>query len=257
MPGKTLSYWVSNDFIRQFDNPSILSEFAFKRGIATGNNPLFLRFWFEVDIRKSTLCETGIRKWYPYNKGGEFRKWYGNRDYFINWENDGYAVKHCYNEKGKLASRPQNLEWSFVPNISYSSLTSGLLSFREYSGFINDQAGNYFVPRHSYDRYVAMALLNSTVAQYCISLKNDTLNTTADDFEGSVSTDLMIWDKVSGNRQHQNMYRLGLFETSWDFQRHLVIPAIDQHYLRLADCRHDWERACDERLLSSRPTRKS
>ena len=252
MPGIPFSYWVSKNFINMFSHPSILSEFAFKRGIATGNNPLFLRFWYEVDINLSTLIQGKTKRWFPYNKGGEFRKWYGNREYFVNWENDGWSIKNCYNERGKLASRPQNLEWSFLPNISYSSLTSGLLSFREYVNFINDQAGNYFVPRHEYDRYVAMALLNSCVAQYCISLKNDTLNTTADDFDSiplppindSQTIKQLVIENISICKSDWDS-----FETSWDFQGHpLVIPAIDQHYMRLSDCWRDWERACNERF---------
>ena len=275
MPGKPLSYWVSKSFIRQFSNPSILSEFAFKRGIATGNNPLFLRLWYEVSIGRSTLREGDVSKWYPYNKGGEFRKWYGNRDYFVNWENDGHAIRNYHNDKGKLASRPQNIEWNFVPNISYSSLTSGLLSFREYIGFINDQAGNYFVAKKSFDRYLAMALLNSCVAQYCISLKNDTLNTTADDFNNiplpKLASEAHIIDLVKENIALCKA-DWDSFETSWDFQQHPlvalrgnyeeaevtlyqddlidgivpvefspVLPPIQQAY-------EAWERLCDKRF---------
>ena len=231
MPGKPLSYWVSKGFIRQFSNPSILSEFAFKRGIATGNNPLFLRFWHEVSIERSSLRDTGISKWYPYNKGGEFRKWYGNRDYFVNWEDDGNAIRNYHNDKGKLASRPQNIEWNFVPNISYSSLTSGLLSFREYIGFINDQAGNYFVSKKGFDRHLAMALLNSCVAQYCISLKNDTLNTTADDFNNIPLPELVDKDYII-DLVKENIALCksdwDSFETSWDYMMHPFIAFAQQ-----------------------------
>ena len=228
MPGKPLSYWISKNFIKQFVNPSILSEYAFKRGIATGNNPLFLRYWYEVAISRSTLREGGTNKWFPYNKGGEFRKWYGNRDYFVNWENEGFAIRNYHNDKGKLASRPQNIEWNFVPNISYSSLTSGLLSFREYRDFINDQAGNFFVAKGLYNRYLAMALLNSCVAQYCISLKNDTLNTTADDFNNiplaEVPNPEHIIDLVKENiRICQEDW--DFYETSWDFKEHPFISS--------------------------------
>ena len=255
MPGKPLSYWVSRDFIKQFSNPSILSEFSFKRGIATGNNPLFLRFWQEVSFDRSTLIRGGVDKWYPYNKGGEFRKWYGNREYFVNWENNGAEIRNYHNEKGKLASRPQNIEWNFIPNISYSSLTSGLLSFREYIDFINDQAGNYFVAKGTYNRYVAMALLNSCVAQYCISLKNDTLNTTADDFNN------IPLAEISQQEHIEEIVRLNIqlcrndwdsFETSWDFQFHPLAPMAYERQEQLSAGMNSEERKKAVTLISER-----
>ena len=247
IPGNPLSYWVSKNFIKQFTNPSILSEYSFKRGIATGNNPLFLRYWYEVAINRSTLCKGGVNKWFPYNKGGEFRKWYGNRDYFVNWEDDGFAIRNYYNDKGKLASRPQNIEWNFAPNISYSSLTSGLLSFREYINFINDQAGNYFVATGSYNRHLAMALLNSCVAQYCISLKNDTLNTTADDFNNiplvKVPAPERVIDLVEENiRICRNDW--DSFETSWDFSKHPLVRGLRT----VKESFEAWKLECSDRF---------
>lgn len=222
LPGNTIAYWIDESFLKQYDNPSFLSEFDFKRGIATGNNPLFLRFWYEVDYHKSSLYNVEGAKWFPYNKGGEFRKWYGNREYFVNWENNGDKIRNYYNN-GKLASRPQNIEYNFVPNISYSSLTSGSLSFREYTGFINDQAGNYFVSKGKYNRYIAMGLLNSCVAQYCINLKNNTLNTTADDFRSipivplkdEESIECLVRENIDLCQKEWDCY-----EGSWNFGSH-------------------------------------
>lgn len=256
IPGKPFAYWVSKDFVAQFEKPSFLSEFDFKRGIATGNNPLFLRFWHEVSMENTSLTGSSSPKWFPYNKGGEFRKWYGNRSYFVNWGNDGFAIRNYYN-KGKLASRPQNIDCNFRPNISYSSLTSGSLSFREYVGFINDQAGNYFIAKADYNRYIAMALLNSCVAQYCIGLKNDTLNTTADDFR---SIPLAIFD---GKFDIEALVRHNIdlckedwdsFEVSWDFKSHPLLAMIpkggagfERENIYLSECYQLWESECLER----------
>ena len=101
----------------------------FKRGIGTGDNSRFLRFWNEIKYTKLNS------KWIKHNKGGEFRRWFGNREYVINWQNEGFEIKNLKDSNGKLRSRPQNLEFNFKPNISYSSLTSGKISFRKFNGF--------------------------------------------------------------------------------------------------------------------------
>lgn len=72
------------------------------------------------------------KKWYPFNKGGEFRRWYGNREYILLWENDGQEIKNFKDTKGKLKSRPQNLEYNFKPALSWSLITSGEFSVRYY-----------------------------------------------------------------------------------------------------------------------------
>lgn len=246
IPGSPVAYWVSDVFLQHFSKPSFLSEFDFKRGIATGNNSLFLRFWFEISIDKFLVFNKFSAKWFPYNKGGEFRKWYGNREYVVNWLNEGKAIRE-YTNNGKLASRPQNIDCNFKPNISYSSLTSSSLSFREYVGFINDQAGNYFIPKHGYNRYIAMALLNSRVAQYCISLKNDTLNTTAEDFKGIPLEDFPHVDFIL-QIVHENiefcMQDWDSFETSWDFTRHPLVRGA----ATVAEAFAAWESECNGRF---------
>ncbi|HCW72428.1 MAG TPA: hypothetical protein DHM90_00105, partial [Clostridiaceae bacterium] len=107
-------------------NQSLFTEYYdFKRGIATGNNDLFIRFWWEVVFASNKSSQTmQSNKWYPYNKGGESRKWYGNREYLVNWESDGQAIRAYTNSAGKQGSRPQNTAFNFLENISYSSLAS-------------------------------------------------------------------------------------------------------------------------------------
>lgn len=247
IPGSPIAYWVNKKFINQFDLPSFLSEFSFKRGIATGNNPLFIRFWYEVCDRNISFFDKKDVKWFPYNKGGEFRKWYGNRNYVVNWENDGYAIKNYYNNR-KLASRPQNVEFNFIPNISYSSITSGKLSFREYTGFINDQAGNYFVTINNYNKNIALGLLNSCVTQYCISLKNDTLNTTADDFRSIPLTTFEnsnFIDKIVTNNINLCCNDWNAFETSWDFTVH---PLVKNKVNTISEAYSLWDSECNDRF---------
>ena len=253
MPGCPVAYWVSDSFVALFNNSLFTDFYDFKRGIATGNNDLFLRFWWEVAEIKTSLTSSDYsiknRKWYPYNKGGEARKWYGNREYLVNWENDGHAIRTYTNSAGKQGSRPQNTAFNFSENISYSSLASGDLSFRSYKGFINDQAGNYFISKGSLTYSFAMALLNSCVSAFCMGLQNPTLNTTADDFNGipvpsfateTISTvNSISLDNISTSRADWDS-----FETSWDFKRHPLLCG--EHTVAAAFAK--WEREAAERF---------
>lgn len=118
-------------------------------GLQTGDNSKFVRYWYEVDFDKigfevdSADDTADLRfKWYPYNKGGDFRKWYGNQDFVVNWENNGEEIRNFKDGNGSLRSRPQNTKNYFKPSISWSDVTSGDISFRYYDkGFIYDVTG--------------------------------------------------------------------------------------------------------------------
>src|SRR5690606_29228453 len=86
-----------------------------KQGIKTGDNTKFIKYWHEISRRK--LCV----KWFPVEKGGDFRKWYGNNIFVLNWENDGFEIKNFRNEQGRLKSRPQNLGYFFTEGITWST----------------------------------------------------------------------------------------------------------------------------------------
>jgi hypothetical protein len=223
IPGSPVAYWVSQKVFDLFGQDNFLDYFSFKRGVATGDNDRFLRMWYEVGKNKcSILGEQKNTKWFPYNKGGEYRKWFGNREYLVNWENDGAEIKN-YTKNGRVASRPQNIAFNFCENISYSSLTSGSLSFRHYSGFINDQAGNYFIKVGNSSYLYGLGLLNSKIADFYIGIKNSTLNTTADDFAGipicinHLSSDAV--EHLVAECEDESKKDWDFYETSWDFKR--------------------------------------
>ena len=225
--GAPVAYWVSQKVFDLFGQDNFLDYFSFKRGVATGDNDRFLRMWYEVGKDKcSILGEQKNPKWFPYNKGGEYRKWFGNREYLVNWENDGAEIKN-YTKNGRVASRPQNIAFNFCENISYSSLTSGSLSFRHYSGFINDQAGNYFIKVGNSSYLYGLGLLNSKIADFCIGIKNSTLNTTADDFAGipicinHLSSDAV--EHLVAECEDESKKDWDSYETSWDFKRNPLV----------------------------------
>ena len=127
-----MAYWVSEKFYRIFKIGKALGKIAdSKQGLATADNNRFVREWYEIQKNKICFSANSIqesidsrKKWFPYNKGGEFRKWYGNNDYVVNWENDGYEIRHFVDSKGKLRSRPQNTAFYFKASGSWSDITS-------------------------------------------------------------------------------------------------------------------------------------
>ena len=218
IPGSPVAYWGTQKDFQLETGEKLYSEFAFKRGLTTADNNRFLRIWSEVSVEKIafTSCRDD-KKWVIYNKGGEYRKWYGNYDYIINWQNDGAELK---NFKG---SAMRNLQYAFTPVVSYSSLTTGKLSFRLFSNTLNDQAGNYFVEKSGDSILELLGLLNSKVAQHFIDLKGATMNITEDSFSAI--------PLIKANNETQKIESCldvckadwDSFETSWDFAEHPLV----------------------------------
>ena len=232
IPGCPIGYWVSEKTVKTYSE-KLLSDYAsFKRGLGTGDNDRFLRLWFEISSKSTNLFnKDNSLKWQKYNKGGTFRKWYGNRDYVVNWEYEGYAIKNYYLSNGKLGSRPQNLQFMRLKNISYSSLTSGKLSFRCYEHFFNDQAGNFIIVDNEKYYDGILALLNSVVSIFYKNIKNNTLNVTAEDLmstpviiNGQIS--MIVQQNISISKQDWDAH-----ETSWDFETNPLLAVDEETYI--------------------------
>ena len=183
IPGSPIAYWVSDKIREIFEKNQKLGDIGeAKQGLATADNNRFLRLWNEVNYNKigynmsnSQEALESKKKWFPYNKGGEFRKWYGNQEYLVNWENDGYEIKNFYDEKGKLRSRPQNTEYYFKESISWSKISSSSFSIRFFQkGFIFADAGMSYFPNKNL-KYI-LALCNSKLINKTLSLLSPTLN---------------------------------------------------------------------------------
>lgn len=170
IPGSPIVYWLSEKMRGSFATGRPLSEVAnLRQGLATADNNRFLREWWEVSGRRTAFgctsreeaAASGAR-WFPYNKGGEFRKWYGNQEHVVNWENDGAEIRTFGTEiGGRARSRAQNTDTYFSPSVSWSDISSGEAAFRRYPhGFIHDSTGHSgFGKEASLDR-IAL-LLNS------------------------------------------------------------------------------------------------
>lgn len=229
--GSPIAYWVSDKVREIFEKNQKLGDIGeAKQGLATADNDRFLRLWNEINYNKigfgmknSEEAVESRKKWFPYNKGGDKRKWYGNQEYLVNWENNGYEIKNFYDNKGKLRSRPQNTEYYFKESISWSKINSGNFSMRFFpKSFIFADAGmSIFIK----DNKEILGLCNSKVLNLCLGLLSPTLN-----FEvGHISKlpiketeNLKIKDNID-NLVQQNINiakeEWDSHETSWDFER--------------------------------------
>ena len=183
IPGSPVAYWVSERVREVFEEGTLLGKLVdVRQGLATADNDQFLRRWHEVDHGKCSYgsesrdaaAQSG-KKWFPYNKGGEFRKWYGNQDYLVNWENDGRAIRAFGTENGGRArSRAQNTEFYFLGSLSWSKITSGGFSLRLFPpGFIFDVAGCSIFGN---ELKLVLGCMNSAIMAQVINSISPTLN---------------------------------------------------------------------------------
>jgi len=230
IPGIPISYWATASMRNCFiDNP-MLSEVAGvpQKGLDTCNVDRFVREWFEVSASRIDLHhQNGTRfklakRWYPYAKGGSYRKWAGNNTYVVNWENDGKELRNYRNSDGTLKSRPQNTDDYFKKLVTWSAISSQSLSVRIINHSIYGGGGTGLVPVGSCE-YIA-GFLNSSVAGMALKLLSPTLNFEAGHIAKlpfSYNADLSL--EVIGNvKSDVNLSAKDwdAFETSWDFQSH-------------------------------------
>ncbi len=256
IPGSPIAYWISETTRDAFLAKDTIGTVAPpKQGLATADNNRFLRLWFELEIQNIGFgmhsCEEAKKsglKWFPYNKGGAFRRWYGNRDYVVNWENDGVEIKNFKDENGKVRSRPQNLQYYFKPAITWSDVTSGSFSGRYVEdGFMFDIKGSSGFPRKDILPYV-LGLLNSKVAQAFIKILNPTMTTQVGDM---TRIPVLISEEYKNTvtRLVQECISIATidwnsFETSYEFKRHPLVGT----YRRISDAYEKWDNDCKQRF---------
>ena len=251
IPGAPLAYWVSDNFIKAYANRTI-GECGFARsGLQTGDNNLFLKFWQEVCFEtiafgmrnKSEFLSTG-RKWAPQIKGGDYRKWYGNFDYVVNWKNDGEEIRKC---EGCRLNAMGNDELFFRKGVTWSHTTSSVFGARFLPGgcLFNVEAPTLFLPAGN-DFYF-LAFLNSCVAQYYLSAINSTMHYLVGNivslpiyYAPNNHIDRLVSESIEHSRTDWDS-----FETSWDFQHHPLIPSqpctVESAFAR-------WSQECEARF---------
>ena len=236
IPGSPIAYWVSDKVREIFEKNQKLGDIGeAKQGLATADNNRFLRLWNEVNYNKigynmsnSQEALESKKKWFPYNKGGEFKKWYGNQEYLVNWENDGYEIKNFYDEKGKLRSRPQNTEYYFKESISWGLITSAGSSFRYFpKGFVYDVSGmSYFLEKNQFNY---LGILNTKIYGDLTKIINPTINLQIGDILVLPATEIknekfniLVQQNISISKEEWDSR-----ETSWDFEKLSLIDSKD------------------------------
>lgn len=234
IPGAPVAYNFSEKVFQTFEKfPALCNEVVTRLGMTTADNDRFVREWFEVSSEKCIMNAKSKeeviqnnKKWVSYNKGGKYRKWYGNIENVVNWENDGYEIKNFSDSKGKIRSTVPNTEFYFRECGTWSKISSGIIAFRYRPvGSIFDVAGACMYSESDLLFYIAFC--NSKVAMLILEVLSPTLN-----YEGSHIAALPVESQQVDNPEIEmkatecveiSKEDWDSFETSCDFKRHPLI----------------------------------
>lgn len=235
IPGQPIAYWLSDQVFDAFDRlPPLSSVAPTKQGLATGDNDQFLRLWFEPDAKRigfdcqsSEETKSRLERWYPCNKGGEFRKWFGNNNIVVDWGSGGIRIKNLFGENGRLRSRPQNESFYFKPGLTWSAISISSLSMRlSPPGAMFETKGAMCFPSQK-DTYSVLAFSNTKIVNRLLLALSPTL----DFHEGPVGR--LPYKNAGGadaiGRQCTNLARSDwdAYETSWNFA---LLPLLEGEY---------------------------
>ena len=258
IPGSPVAYWVSKKFYFAFEHGNLLENIAHpKKGLATTDNGRFLRLWqeisedtFGIGFKTAKAAWDSEKKWFPINKGGEYRRWYGNKEYVVNWQCDGKEMKEAIVKRyngGSYTKEIRSESRYFQNSITWSALTAGTSSFRwsDY-GALFDSAGSSMFPEKDW-KYL-IALLNTKVVNQILCVINPTLNYGA----GSIANIPVVFDELYSQNIEQiaeenvelSKTEWNSFEASWDFKKHPLlcnVATISEAFTR-------WQKECDDRF---------
>ena len=235
IPGTPIVYWASKAIASAFKKGLPVSSIGQPRqGLATGENARFVRQWWEVSLDREWFdcpsieesAKSGL-KWFPYNKGGEYRKWYGNNDCVVNWKNDGYEIRNFVDAAGRQLSRPQNTSYYFKPCTTWSKISSGSIAFRyKPAGHVFDVAGTSIFANSDRLSYLQGAC-NSSVILKIANMLSPTLN-----FEvGQIAAYPIVFSEnrysdvntIVEECRSLSRSDWDSAEVSWDFKHHPLI----------------------------------
>ena len=253
IPASPISYWISPKLIAAFQNGVSLGDLAIARnGMKTGDNNKFIRLWWEVAFNKLNTVSVNYNqavnskaKWFPYNKGGEYRKWYGNNDYVVNWEKSGFEIFEKAKEDGRnVQDYPPELKFS--PSLSWSLITSSKPAFRYKVGNLSDIAGmSLYSDEINIKRY--LGLLNSKVSLEILKLIAPTINFQAGDIARIPILENNDFEPRIIELTEQNIEisknDWDAQETSWDFKTHPLITKSS-----LLSAYEEWQAVTNDRF---------
>lgn len=234
IPGSPVAYWVSEKFTNMYKQTSIAQIATTREGMTTADNDQFVRLWEEVNSEHIAFgCTTSFeaqktnRRWFPYAKGGDFRKWYGNSWYVVDWQDDGWRIRNFKDEKtGRIRSHNYNLEYIFRECLSWTRVTSGNFCIGYYpKGYLCDTAGaGLFVEK---DRMFLLGWLSTNIVNQMLQIQNPTIVVQAGDVaripvpekkNNKQDIENLVEDNISISKEDWDS-----FETSWDFKVHPLV----------------------------------
>lgn len=255
VPGNPIAYWLSPRMFDVFASPSKLGDVADARmGLATGNNDKYVRLWHECARDRISFQSSGRsdaqasgKRWFPYLKGGLFRKWYGNNEYVVDWLSDGHELQTARHSTGRIWAHNFNLDHIFRDSITWSDVTSGLLSVRfNETGFLFDGSGTCAFFDSQEVKLAVLGYLNTPLANSISKVLNPTVHFQTGDFrnvpfDASIVTDRrleLVREAVSMAKQDWDS-----FETSWDFR---CLPILEQSRSTVRASQNAADNACHE-----------
>lgn len=229
IPGWPIAYWCSN--IDMFTYPKLSKHIDARIGMVSGDNERFLRLWQEVAwINVETHAKPGMdpmtKKWYLLQKGGDYRKWYGNNSYVINWENDGYEMKYDNYQGKRVRSHNYNGNQQFKEGISWNSISASKFHCRYVpQGYTFDAAGPLCEVINSEELYCVLAFLTSKVAEYIFTLINPTINFPSGYLESLpyVCEDTDTVQRLAKECVEISRSEWDSYEGSFDFEKHPLV----------------------------------
>ena len=234
IPGSPIAYWIESATLTAFADNKAMKEYArTSKGLITGDNDEFFRLWWEIshpkigfDVESNEESLNSGLEWFPLNKGGKFRKWYGNNEYIIHWAEDGQAVHRHAKETGHH-SQDYDSSLKFKENISWSDISTGLASFRYRHNELSDHKGMPLLPLRIPLHY-CLGFLNSSVCAHFLSFLSPTLSCNIGEIE-------KLPVKIPEEKQIEHVEQLVLsqimdaraewnsYEESWDYTRHPLV----------------------------------
>ena len=261
IPGMAISYWLSERALENFESGILLNDMAeIRQGLATSDNNRYLRLWYEVERDRIDFESTSTKdakergyRWFPFNKGGAYRKWYGNQEYIVDYYDDGADMKANVLKKYPYLNTPdfvvKNTAFYFLPSITWTEISSTYFGVRYCPACsIFSNKSNSIFPENEYDLWYLLALLCSKPADMYIKAINPTITTNVGDVARIpvIQNEEVFADAYELVKENIELEKADWDdnETSWEFERHPLANGSS-----IAEAYKKWEKVCEQRLL--------
>ena len=270
IPGSPVAYWVSDKALQNYKIGKLMGEIAAPcAGLATGDNNIFQRIWYEVSydnigfgVKDCSETLNRKEKWYPCNSGGEYRKWSTDDIMIVNWKNDGEEIRNFRNKSGKIASRPQNTQRYFKRGLTWNKLSTAHFAVKyKKEGYIFDDTSRSAFPQEGIELFYLVGVLCSCISSYYLEALNPTMSFTNGDiiripvcFCNDGKRECI--NKIVENNVIISKSDWDSFELSWNYKKHPLVKLAkktikknnEKSSYRIVDAFFWWENECNTRF---------